>query len=396
MRILLACGNKHGRGTYVRVMHLAKHLAQLGHDVTLAYNGENYFRASFGRENGYKIIGLPCVFNRLNLDNGASPIAVNWLKDYVKKANFELIHGFEYYPVVHSVGRYLQLKYGIPYISDWADFFSIAESRLLFKIPLYREFLRRKELKVRQQADAVTVISQQMQRFLLQNDLVKTERILYLPGGAPVDQIKERDRLSCRNRIDLSEDGFYFGYMGTTLFEELLPFLKAFSRLSKNKNVKLVIMGASPEKMKKILAATDVDITNTTLAGFVPEKDVELWLGALDVTLLPMLDKAYNCYRWPNKIGYYMAAARPVIASSVGEVESVFKKGNIGWLVDNSEEHIHHAMLEAVDNPSLGIEKGIFARHIAETKYTWQSFAEELSNYYSQIVVKKENLYAGA
>ncbi len=396
MKLLFISANHHGRGTYVRMMHLGKHLVQLGHDVTLAYTGDNYFRPFFGGENGYKTIGLPSAFNRLNLDNGASPIAVHWLKGYVKREKFELIHGFKYYPVVHSVGLHAQLEHGIPFISDWADFFSIAENRLLFKVPFYREFMRRKELMVRQQADAVTVISRPMQKMLLQNDSIKKDNILYLPGGAPVDQINPMDMHSCRRHIGISEDGFYFGYMGTTLCDELLPFLKAFSHLPDDPKIKLIIMGASPEKMKNILALAGVDTSRVILAGFVPEDDVGDWLGALNVSLLPMLEKEYNYYRWPNKIGYYMAAACPVIASSVGEVPSVFDKGDIGWLVDNSEEQIHQAMLEAVDKPYLYIEKGLFARHIAETSYSWQSLAKELSNFYSQITTKKERSYAKA
>jgi len=370
-------------------MHLGKHLVSLGHKVTLAYNGNSGFLPSFGEEFGYEIIGLPSFFNRLNLDYGADPLAVQWLKSYVKNRKFDLIHGFEYYPIVHLVGRQAQ-KMGIPYVSDWADFFSTADSRLLFKIPFYRSFIKQKELQTRRQADAVTVISQLMRRYLLEYDWIKSEKILYLPGGAPVDQINPEDLKKCRQRLCIEEDAFYIGYMGTSLFEELMPFLKAYAGLPDQPKTRLIIMGAPAKKMNGILKEVGIAPHKVILPGFVPESEVGCWLSALNICMLPLLDKEYNYYRWPNKIGYYMAAGKPVIASSVGEVLSVFKKGDVGWLVDNSVEKIRHAFLEAVNDPERCREKGLTARQIAEIDFSWESLASEVSNFYLQVISNKE------
>jgi len=215
------------------------------------------------------------------------------------------------------------------------------------------------------------------------------ERVILLPGGAPVHRLEPLDMEACRGKVGISADGVVFGYMGSWLTEELIPFIEALALLRKKLDPKMLIMGNASEELKSYVLAKGLE-ERVIIKGFIEESLINQYLCACNALLIPMIDNRYNSSRWPNKIGDYMACGRPVIASKVGDIPLVFEMGEIGYMVNENVENISGAMGNIIDNHSnIQARFGANARKLAEESMSWDVLSCGLSAFYEDLMMNK-------
>lgn len=381
MKILFICANDYYCGTFIRAYYLSLALQSLGHEIVLAYNGESSFFSTARTISSIKLFGLPSILNRLNLDRGASPLGVWSARCLIKKEAFDIIHGFEYYPIVHLSGKYAQRTHKALYVSDWADYFSKAESRPLFDLLKARGIIAAQEHRVRKEADCVTVISKSLYHQTIELGR-EPEDILFLPAGTPIEAIKHADLTpaDCRKEAGLEGFPFLFGFLGSNLVEEIIPFLEAFADSAAKRGAGFLVIGKTSNTLNAFVQEHGLQ-DKVIMTGFLPEEQLSLHIAACDVCTLALPDNAYNRYRSSNKVGYYMAAARPTISDNVGEIANLFSQADIGWPI-NTPTDIAEAMMEAMDKPDLTRHKGVLARELAVSKYSWMELGRQLEKFY--------------
>ncbi|BFM16507.1 hypothetical protein R50073_26900 [Maricurvus nonylphenolicus] len=386
MKILLLCGSSYGIGTFVRARELARWLVEFGHEVVLGYKGNRKFRAEIYERDGVKEIGIPSFLNRIDLDTMASPIGHYWIKRYIKKNRFDVVHGFEHYSIVHSAGIYAVKRWNSLYISDWADWFSSADERTLFKVPGYRTYMSKKEESVKKNAHGVTVISRELEKRAAA--LHKADRVMYLPGGAPVDRLQPMNKSDCRNKIAISQSEMVYGYLGSFLADELIPFLNAFKEISNEIEARFIVVGKICEALKDYAIAEGIE-DRVIFTGYVSDEEVNQYLCACDAFVLPLRDTDYNRSRWPNKIGDYMASGRPVICSNVGEMKQVLMSAEIGIGVGDCISEMYKAMNIYVLDEKKKETEGKNARKLAEESFAWELLTRRLENFYYDLLEKR-------
>jgi len=215
------------------------------------------------------------------------------------------------------------------------------------------------------------------------------EKVIFLPGGAPTLRLHPLSMEKCREELGISNDGVMFGYMGSWLTEELIPFIEAFSRLTQKPEPRMLVIGNSSRELRNYVVGKGLK-DRVMIKGFVGEGMLNSYLCACNALLIPMIDNQYNRSRWPNKIGDYMACGRPIIASKVGEVPSVFEMGKIGYMVDESIESIYGAMTKIADNyDNMQEYFGSAAREIAEEELSWDALACKLVGFYETLMEKQ-------
>jgi glycosyltransferase involved in cell wall biosynthesis len=107
--------------------------------------------------------------------------------------------------------------------------------------------------------------------------------------------------------------------------------------------------------------------------GRQPYERLSVVLGAGDVLALPLADNASNRARWPNKIGDYLAAGRPVATCAVGDVADLFATDSpIGAASAPTPEAFADAMLGLLSRPEAWASLSASARNIAEKRMDWQ------------------------
>ncbi len=85
----------------------------------------------------------------------------------------------------------------------------------------------------------------------------------------------------------------------------------------------------------------------------------------------------YGCYISPLKLFDYMACAKPVIASNMGQISTVIDDNINGMLTDNTAEDIIDKILECKKNPKKAMDIGEKARKAVVDYYNWDRAAQQ-------------------
>jgi glycosyltransferase involved in cell wall biosynthesis len=84
--------------------------------------------------------------------------------------------------------------------------------------------------------------------------------------------------------------------------------------------------------------------------GWLPYEAYNQYLSACDAFALPLRDIPRNQGRWPHKLGDYLLLGRPVIATSVGDVGTLFRRYRLGLLCDGSSDGYKEALEQLLDD----------------------------------------------
>jgi glycosyltransferase involved in cell wall biosynthesis len=123
-----------------------------------------------------------------------------------------------------------------------------------------------------------------------------------------------------------------------------------------------------------------------TKTGFVPYKELNLYLAACDILLLPLTDNLANRGRWPSKIGDYFAAGRPTVACAVGDMEQVLGETGAGLTTAPAAQPFAEGIMSLLNDPDLRASMGAKARHAAESRYNWQTLVDQLASVYDALL----------
>jgi glycosyltransferase involved in cell wall biosynthesis len=81
----------------------------------------------------------------------------------------------------------------------------------------------------------------------------------------------------------------------------------------------------------------------------------------------------------PTKLFEYMAMAKAIVASELGQIGDVITHRKNGYLVEPGNiEMLVAALIEIADQPALRQQLGEQARLTAEKNYTWQQNANRV------------------
>ena len=85
----------------------------------------------------------------------------------------------------------------------------------------------------------------------------------------------------------------------------------------------------------------------------------------------------YGCYISPLKLFDYMACAKPVIGSDMGQIASVIKNNVNGLLTDNKTEDIVNKILVCKRDRGFAQRLGNNARRTIADYYNWDRVAQQ-------------------
>jgi len=176
---------------------------------------------------------------------------------------------------------------------------------------------------------------------------------------------------------------FIIGYSGSLMWWHGIPVLLKAMEMVRRKlpEAHLLLMGDSGlrqeyEALTKKLSIDDV----VTFAGLVSYEKMPGYLAACDVLVAPYLPTLAEVpfHGSPIKVFEYMAMAKPVVASNLGQVSAILKHRETGLLVaPGDSDELAEAIIELREDPGLALKLGGQAR--AESlKYTWRANGDRL------------------
>src|SRR6267378_2143894 len=167
---------------------------------------------------------------------------------------------------------------------------------------------------------------------------------------------------------------FTIGFAGSMKpWHGLGTLLEAFARLHRrNPDSRLLMVGDGAGREPLAAEASSRGLGAAVhFTGAVAPGDVPGLLASMDVGVAPYPSSA-NFYFSPLKVYEYMAAARPVVASRVGQLEKLIEPEVTGLLVPPGDVTALTAGLERIRRePELGLRLGKAARAEVLRNHTW-------------------------
>jgi glycosyltransferase involved in cell wall biosynthesis len=235
----------------------------------------------------------------------------------------------------------------------------------------------------RRRADAVTAISSDLE-VRARRLGVPAERVLRLPVGANDDVFHPIDAAAARRQLGLPEDALVLVHTGFAPFDDVL-LGRIFAEAARAEpRLLLVTAGRRVRALER--AARAVGAADRLLQlGVVPYERLGLVMGCGDLMLLPYTNRPHNAARFPNRLGDYLAAGRPVITNPTGDLGRLVTDEGVGAVVPEDAGAFARAALELLHAPRARAEMGARARALAETRLSWRTQALLLDGLYREL-----------
>lgn len=183
----------------------------------------------------------------------------------------------------------------------------------------------------------------------------------------------------------------FFGNL--TPSKGLPDLLKAFSSVhKKGGSARLVVVG-KPSKfidmdsLKKLVRELDIAQATIFDAQYLPMEDVGPLMEMATVVVYPYLNSTQS-----GALQVAYTFGKPVVATNIGGLPEAVEDGQSGFIVPPSApDELASAIMKLIGNPNLAQEMGSYAKHLSETRFSWDMIAKNIAAIYSAAVKKQVN-----
>ncbi len=381
MQILALNFTEKGVGTYLRAFYFCRELARVGHNVTLAtVSRTSRFRPAISFKRDWigesseprgagpwiRLIEGPAWGNRLLPGTGWGPLDIWGRTRELETSNYDAVFGFEYQPNVSWPVYFTQRRKHYAFYSDWCDWFGGSSNnfrgwKLAHRIDSYLEE------KIRFRAERVSVTSQVLQERAFSIGIAR-EKVAYIPNGAPTDYIFPRDRKEARKRFRMPEDAPIVVAVSNG---DMCREMRIFAEVLRQIPTAMFLMVGRISKAALALAERLAIDDRLARTGWVSDEDYPWVLGCADVCTCPLEDSLNDRARWPTKILDFLSAGRATVTNPVGEVETLFRKSDVGVLAGNSDEEFAGEIVSLFHQPERRHFLGEIARNVMVHEWDW-------------------------
>jgi glycosyltransferase involved in cell wall biosynthesis len=167
--------------------------------------------------------------------------------------------------------------------------------------------------------------------------------------------------------------------------------IEAFALIaSKQAQAKLIIAGYPTKHID--LPALQQQVQQHDLTGrvffdtrYIPISSIAPLMQLATVVVYP-----YQSSTQSGSLQVAYAFGRPVIATTVGGLPEVVDDGKSGFLVaPSAPKALAEKITILLESPELADQMGKHAKHLSETRYSWQPIAEKVANEYLRLANNK-------
>jgi N-acetyl-alpha-D-glucosaminyl L-malate synthase BshA len=287
------------------------------------------------------------------------------LVEITQSEKLDLIHA--HYAIPHAVSAYLAkeiCKNNIKIITTLHG----TDSYLVGILPSLKPVT---QLAI-QKSDGLTAVSRYLKRITL-NSFNVSKKIEVIPNF--VDHKKFMKIEKSQNQKIIIHSSNFRPVKRTT------DIIKAFEKISREINCKLILIGHGPELLKtKKLAKNLKLLKKISFLGNVT--NIKNILGKSDVFLLPSEIESFGLSALEA-----MSCQVPVVASNVGGLKELISNGKEGYLTDvGATDKIAHYTIKILQDPELQKKLGKNARKKVLKKYIPDIIVPKYETFYREIL----------
>lgn len=210
-----------------------------------------------------------------------------------------------------------------------------------------------------------------------------------VPFGVDLKKFKEDDE--AKKEDDLGGGGKYVLFVGgldrAHYFKGLDVLFQALAKILANNKYYLAVVGSGDLQEYYKELAEKLGISSVVkFFDKVSDKDLPAFYYQADVVVLPSINKGEA---FGLVLLEAMASGKPVIASNIPGVRSVFHDGVEGLLVEPGDiDDLAEKLKIILADRKLAEKMGEAGKKIVEEKYTWEKAAEMLEKIYNSLNYK--------
>ncbi len=320
MRILMLVHNTIARGTFNRAHSLGRHLVARGHEVTLLAGASVRAKRQRRNLNGVEVIEAFDPLPSRARESGLSAFDLVARMHHLLKESIRRDSLFRSSPDGFVAGFAFRARSTNALHFRLGGSLGIRGDRFATRLSLARALLGSMdqflEDRVRRRADALTVINTKLRDRARQRFQAP---IHLLPVGANSDLIQPLPKKEMRRRFGLPEDASIAVHAGLSPYDtEYLA--RSFVELVRlHPAAMLVVAGRHFPILDRIIAKAGFSSQLVRL-GMLDREALTAAMACADVLLLPYTNRSVNLYRYPNKLGDYLSAGRPIVTNNTGDL----------------------------------------------------------------------------
>lgn len=225
-------------------------------------------------------------------------------------------------------------------------------------------------------ADFIFVVSEVQRRELMATG-IDDKKIVINPNGVDTDEFhpvcgggEVRNALGIEGKTVVGFVGTFGPWHGAPVLAE------AATKMSGSAQCHFLFIGDGDQRgISESIIESSADKVSATFTGRIAHTDVAAYLDACDILSSPHVQPADGSefFGSPTKLFEYMAMARPVIASRLGQIAGVIVDGENGIIVEPGDAGaLARAIERLAGDKAMRRRLGAAARQTVIDKYTWR------------------------
>ena len=295
----------------------------------------------------------------------------------------------EQYDVVHThttkagfVGRLAARLAGVPVVLHTVHGFAFHEGSPA-SIRLFYSALER---CASDWCDTIVSVSEFHRRWAIRLGMCAPERIVAIPNGI-VEPARSASTHSAqlRKELEISGNDRIALTIGRLAPDKGLEYLiQAAAMLPPASQIHIVIAGEGPARQFLTQQAVRLKVVDRVhFIGF--REDVGDLLSACDLVVLPSLREGLSI-----SLLEAMAAAKPIIATTIGSQREIAAHGEMAWLVPPGDaKALRDAMSRLIEAPASMARLAVNARMIYQNRYTEERMLRSYRQLYVELLNRK-------
>jgi glycosyltransferase involved in cell wall biosynthesis len=237
--------------------------------------------------------------------------------------------------------------------------------------------------RVGQWSDHILANSQQTADLCAEVEEIERKRVQVIHNGIDVDRFRVASPANAKMELGLEGKNPLIGVIGNWRpVKGLDVFLRAAALVcAKLPTAQFVLIGEGALKSDLQVLAHQLGLEER-LTFIEGRSDIHRIVSALDVAVQCSLSESFS-----NVLVEYMAAARPIVATAVGDAANMIEEGKEGLLVPpNDHQALSEAILKLCSDPAHALEMGWRAAEKAVANWAWERILAAHQSTYLSLV----------
>jgi glycosyltransferase involved in cell wall biosynthesis len=240
-----------------------------------------------------------------------------------------------------------------------------------------------------QAASRIFVVSEVERQNLLRTG-VPDHKIVFNPNGVDAEQFRPNIGGDIvREKLGIGRDVILAGFVGSFgPWHGVLELARAITQIPLEVRLRFLLIGAGKLREETETIITDAGLSDRVIfTGGLAHEKVPAYLVACDILVSPHvpLEDGSDFFGSPTKLFEYMAMAKGIVASRLGQIGDVLQHEKNALLVEPKNiEELCNALMQLAGSAELRTRLGQQARRDVEDKYTWDHNAQRVISAYHE------------